>query len=246
MQLSETPLTTTAYDTYFIASDTAFTDNNDIVTMDIPFRKVKRIDNLVIGMAGCLQCMVDFSEAIIQYATNVVDDLFIPASISERVERDFIAMVNTAGACLKISKEKDSNKIVIENITSVPTVIGSGSDYVTEGFGTHRSAVVSVLEAMKYDKYTDGEMKYCSVHREDIHNLEVHPMSDVLKMQVTGVQSEIKAANDFLLKSENTGKTFRASTREFHVGDPSPLPMDAALSMLKQGLAEAREYYKKP
>lgn len=245
MQLSERLLTTTAYDTYFIASDTAFTDNNDVVTMDIPFRKVKRIDKLVIGMAGCLQCMVDFSDAIVQYATNVIDDLIVPQSISDRIDRDFIAMVNTAGACLKISKGKDSNQIVIENITSVPTVIGSGSGYVTEGFETHRSAVVSVLEAMKYDKYTGGDMKYCSVHREDIHNLEVHPMSDVLKMQVTGVQSEVQAANDFLLQAENAGKTFKASTKEFHVGDPKPLPMDAALSMLKQGLAGAREYYKK-
>lgn len=236
-------MTTTAYDTQFIASDIAFTDDNDNVHVDVPFRKVKRIDDVVIGMAGCLNCMVDFANMILEYVTNVSNDLKMPQSIAGRLDRDFIVLMNTAGICLKYSKAKGSNDISLVNITQIPTVIGSGSQYVTDGFKEHKNAVVAVLEAIKHDKYTDGDVKYCNVNRDEIHNLEVHPMSKVHNIQVTGLQGELDATKKFLGQEENVGKNFRASTEVHYVGTPDPMSLEAGMAILKQGLAKVREQF---
>jgi hypothetical protein len=236
-------LTTTAYDSQFIASDIAFTDNNNVVTLQIPFRKVKRIGEVVIGMAGCLECMIDFSNMIVQYVTGASNDMDMPAAIPGRADRDFVVLVHAAGTCLKYTKAKGSNDVTLVNITQIPTVIGSGSHYVTTGFNEHKNAVVAVLEAMKQDPYTGGEVKYCNIHREDVHNLEIHPMSNVHNLQVTGVQNELEATTEFMQRQENVGKVFRASTEVHYVGTPDPMPLEAGLAILKQGLAKVRAQY---
>ncbi|UOG18712.1 hypothetical protein [Acinetobacter sp. PK01] len=97
-------MTTTAYDTHFIASDIAFTDQHGVVNLSIPFRKVKRIGHIVIGMAGCLTCMADFCNMLVDFIQGKTDNFGIPQTILDRTERDFISIVYVNGACLKISK----------------------------------------------------------------------------------------------------------------------------------------------
>ena len=231
-------MTTTAYDLHFIASDIAFTDNNDEVHLDIPFRKVKRIDNIVFGMAGCLRCMNDYCKTIIDFLENKIDNVNLPKSIIDRSDSDFIVMLYINGACLKLEKRKNSG-LFIENITQVPVVIGSGGNYVQDILNDCPNAVVAVLEAIKRDKYTKGDVKYCSIRREDIHNLEVSPMSTV-KLQVFGIQQEVEAANDFLNKKENQGKVFSASTEVFQHGNPSPISIEVGMAMIKEGFSNIK------
>lgn len=233
-------MTTTAYDTHFIASDIAFTDEDDNVSLDNPFRKVKRIDKAVIGMAGCLACMYDYSDMLLNYLANGGAFGF-PSEIIARKDRDFIVIVYIDGVCWKISKLKHQTKPTMENITQIPTVIGSGSYYVQNVIDDCPNAVVAVLEAMKKDKYTGGEVKYCSIRREDVHNLEVHPMSINLQKQITGLQAELKATNDFLMKPENKGKAFHAGSHVYHMGEPSPVDFDAGMRFLEQGFSKIRD-----
>ncbi|ENM3807388.1 hypothetical protein IS636_003521 [Vibrio cholerae] len=233
-------MTTTAYDQHFIASDIAFTDDKDQVHLDIPFRKVKRIGNIVFGMAGCLECMYDFSNMICEYLTGTVTELGIPETIVKREDRDFIVMVYTNGMCVKLTKRKHSGEIAEENVTNTSTVIGSGSQYVQGVIKDCPSAVVAVLEAIKHDKYTDGDVKYTSVRRDDVHNLEAHPMSNTLKMQITGLETELKAANEFLNADENQGKVFKASTEVYHVGTTDSLPKGTMMKLLKESLDQMR------
>lgn len=232
-------MTTTAYDLGFVASDIAFTDSNDVVTTLIPFRKVKRVGDVVIGMAGCLECMVDFSNMVVNFVTGNAP-LDFPDSIVQRGDRDFVVIIHSAGACMKFDKMKHAVSATVTNITQVPTVIGSGSAYVTNAFNTHKNAVVAVLEAIRHDKYTDGEVRYCSVDLDDIHNLEVIAMSTLANVQITGLQAEIKAANDFMAKSENVGKSYRASTHATYVGTPDVMPLEAGMALLQQGLEKTR------
>lgn len=234
-------MTTTAYDMHFIASDIAFTrDLIDEVTLDIPFRKVKRVGDAVFGMAGCLNCMIDFSEMVYQYISKVIPEFEMPASILNRLDRDFIVMVYLNGLCLKVSKNKNANEVIVENITQIPTVIGSGSKYVGSMINDCPNAIVAVLEAIKHDKYTDGDVKYCSIRRDDIHNLEIHPMSK-LTLQLTGMKSELDAVNDFLAKPENTGKAFHASTEVVHASSPAAIPTNLGMQILKDGFASIRD-----
>ncbi|WP_347986233.1 hypothetical protein [Methylomonas sp. AM2-LC] len=233
-------MTTTAYDTHFIASDIAFTDGEDNVHLDVPFRKVKRIKGAVIGMAGCLECMVDFSNMILNFILQKSDDFIIPATIVDRKDRDFIVMVYINGSCIKIQKLRNS-EVKAENITQIPTVIGSGSKYVQNVINDCPNAVVAVLEAIKHDKYTDGEVKYCSIRRDDVHNLEAYPMSTELEIQVFGFQKEVEAANDFLNTQDNQGKVFQASTEVYHVGTPSPIPLEIGMNFIKQGFFDIKK-----
>lgn len=228
-------MTTTAYDQHFIASDIAFTDNNDNVTLDIPFRKVKRIGDVVFGMAGCLRCMIDFSNEILAYVKGDITDLKIPDTITNQADRDFIVILYINGICIKISKLKQTTTVIEENITNTATVIGSGSQYVQTVMQDCPNAIVAVLEAIKHDKYTDGEVKYSSVRREDVHNLEVLPMINT-NLQVAGLQNELDAANDFLNAAENVGKSFKASTEVFHVGSTATLPLGTGMQLLKDSL----------
>lgn len=237
-------MTTTAYDLTFIASDIAFTEDvTNVVRTDIPFRKVKRIGEVVIGMAGCLDCMVDFSNMVLNYVTGKSNSLDFPDSIVQRGARDFSVMLHAAGACMKFDKAKHATDVVVNNITQVPTVIGSGSGYVTTAFNTHKNAVVAVLEAIRHDTYTKGDVKYCCVHLDDIHNLELHAMSNLAKTQITGLQAEIGAANDFMAKPEHAGKSFRASTEATYVGTPDAMPLAAGMSLLQKGLERIRSEY---
>ena len=231
-------MTTTAYDLHFMASDTAFTDGNDEVHLNIPFRKVKRIDNVVIGMAGCLDCMKDYCQTILDFLENKIDNVDLPASIIGRIERDFIVMLYINGSCLKLEKRKNSTAF-IQNITHVPVVIGSGGNYVQDILNDCQNAVVAVLEAIKRDKYTKGDVKYCSIRREDIHNLEANPMS-TLKVQIFGIQQDVVAANDFLNKKENQGKVFSASTEIFQHGEPSPISLEVGMAMIKEGFSNIK------
>lgn len=233
-------MTTTAYDTHFIASDIAFTDENDVVHLNINFRKVKRIGNAVIGMAGCFRCMIEFTDMVLSYVLQKIPEFEIPSSILNRLDKDFVVIVHMDGMCLKATKPKFVNTIQIENITQVPTVIGSGSQYVKDVLDDCPNAVVAVLEAIKHDKYTCGDVKYCSIRREDVHNLEIDPMSIQLKTQLAGLQNEVTAANDFLNRDENQGKAFRASTEALHLGTPSPMPTELGMLLLKQGFSAIR------
>lgn len=236
-------MTTTAYDTTFFASDIAFTDNNDVVHLNVPFRKVKRIGSMVFGMAGCLACMRDYTQMILDYVKGTTDVLAFPQSIINRADRDFIVMVHLAGGCFKFDKLAGAVAPVMQNVTQTPTVIGSGSYFVDGGFKTHQNAVVAVLEAIRSkDKYTDGEVKYCSVQLDDVHNLEIDPMNSTTALQVTGMQNEINAANDFM--AQNQGKTFHASTKVAYVGKPEEMPLEAGMAILQQGLDVVREQLK--
>ncbi|MBV8657140.1 MAG: hypothetical protein JO142_04870 [Burkholderiales bacterium] len=236
-------MTTTAYDLSFIASDVAFTDNNGVVHTNLPFRKVKRIGEVVIGMAGCYECMIDFSNMVVDYVCGNSPAPVFPASIIARKDRDFIVMLHAAGACMKFDKLKNATDATVNNITQVPTVIGSGSKHVTKAFDSHKNAVVAVLEAIRQDPFTKGEVKYCSVHMDDIHNLELHAMSNLANTQITGLKAEIDAANDFMAKPENVGKSFRASTEVTYVGTPDAMPLDAGIALLQQGLERIRADY---
>lgn len=233
-------MTTTAYDTHFIASDIAFTDADDCVHLDIPFRKVKRIGESVIGMAGCLYCMNDFSNMLINFIRGL-SAFNLPVEIMQREQSDFIAMIYISGACWKITKMKMQIEPTMENITQIPTVIGSGSYYVQNVIDDCPNAVVAVLEARKCDKYTDGEVKYCSIKRNDIHNLEENPMNTQLNIQLLGIEKEISATNDFLMKPENKGKAFHAGSHVHHVGKPSPVDFDAGMKFLEQGFSKIRD-----
>lgn len=238
-------MTTTAYDMRFLASDIAFTDNQGNVTLDVPFRKVKRIGSVVVGMAGCLACMVDFSNSVLGYATGQIDDLIVPDTILARTDRDFVALLYTTDVCLKLTKKTGSNDIELEDVTSSPTVIGSGGDYVRDGFLVHQNGVVAVLEATKHDKHTAGSVKYCSVSHDNIHNLEVHAMSKDLKLEITGLQAEVVAAEQFLAVPANEGKSFHASTKTYSVGEPKAMKLEDGMTILKRGLAGVRDAYKK-
>lgn len=234
-------MTTTAYDTGFFASDIAFTDNNGVVHLNIPFRKIKRVGDVVFGMAGCLACMGDFTQMVVDYAKGAAPQLLFPESITRRQDRDFIVMIHLAGACMQFDKAKGSEQVTVQNITQTPTVIGSGSYFVDGGFKTHRNAVVAVLEAIRSkDKYTDGDVKYCSVQLAEVHNLEVDPMNSTTTTQIAGMQKEIAAANDFIAQPEHLGKTFHASTKVAYVGKPEQMPLDAGMSILQQGLDAVR------
>jgi hypothetical protein len=236
-------VTTTAYDTHFIASDIAFTDlKTGEIYLDIPFRKVKRVGQSVIGMAGCLSCMVDFSNMILTYIQDKSQFFGVPASIIDRDGSDFIAMIHIDGMCLKLTKVKDDMtekfKVTVDNVTLIPTVIGSGGDHVQDIINDCPNAVVAVLEAIKRDKYTAGDVKYCSIKREDIHNLEVLPMSIQLQKQVTGLQEELRVTNDFLVRPENESKVFHASTETYYAGTPSSMDFDTGMLLLKQGFSK--------
>ncbi|MDR8377929.1 hypothetical protein FPK36_21470, partial [Acinetobacter baumannii] len=104
-----------------------FTVNRTEVTLNIPFRKVKRLGDIVFGMAGCLFCMRDFSEALIDFILQNKTQFELPRSILEKTNSDFIALIYLSGSCLKVSKMVNDTEFTIENITNVPTVIGSGS-----------------------------------------------------------------------------------------------------------------------
>ncbi len=224
-----------------MASDIAFTDNNGVVYLNVPFRKVKRVGEAVIGMAGCLDCMKDFTQMIVDYVKGTTPSISFPQSIVDRLDRDFIAMIHIAGACMKFDKFQGMTGATVQNITQTPTVIGSGSDFVIGGFDTHKNAVVAVLEAIRSkDQCTAGEVKYCSVQLDDVHNLEMDMTNSTATLQVTGLQKEIQAANDFTAKAEHIGKTFHASTKVTYVGKPEQMPLDAGMSILQQGLDAVR------
>ncbi|ENV47560.1 hypothetical protein P255_01981 [Acinetobacter brisouii CIP 110357] len=237
-------MTTTAYDTHFIASDIAFTDQDGVVNLSIPFRKVKRIGSIVIGMAGCLNCMIDFCEMAFQFVSGQTDKFDFPIQIQERTNRDFIAMIYVNGSCLKLSKIIGSSEVSIENITQIPTVIGSGSQFTSNIIEECPNAVVAVLEAIKHDKYTDGEVKYCSIRNDTIHNLELHPMSQTLKMQLTGMQQEIQETRAFLGSDVANGKNFSASTETYHKTDPATINNQIGMSLLREGFEKVRNDFK--
>lgn len=109
-------MTTTAYDTHFMASDIAFTVNRTEVTLNIPFRKVKRLGDIVFGMAGCLFCMRDFSEALIDFILQNKTQFELPRSILEKTNSDFIALIYLSGSCLKVSKMVNDTEFTIENM----------------------------------------------------------------------------------------------------------------------------------
>jgi len=232
-------LTTTAYDSHFMASDIAFTDEKGNVRLDIPFVKIKRLGSVVIGMAGCLLCMKDFTEMLLEFVQKKIDKIEIPVSITQATDRNFVAMIFLNEKCLKIEKPING-KVTIENITEIPTVIGSGSKYVKTVLDDCPNAVVAVFEAIKRDKYTAGDVKYCSVRRADIHNLEIKIMNAELKTQITGFQDEIEGISDFLSSPINDGKSFHASTEVYCLGKPSPIAIDDGLVFLEQGFSEIR------
>jgi hypothetical protein len=66
-------------------------------------------------------------------------------------------------------------------------------------------------------------------------------MSTQLKIQLTGIQQELDAANEFLIHPDNAGNAFHASTETFHAGDPSPISLEAGMLFLKQGFTEVRD-----
>lgn len=66
-----------------------------------------------------------------------------------------------------------------------------------------------------------------------------------LEIQIAGNQKEINAVNDFLMLSENQGKTFHAGTEVYYVGIPSPIPTDTGMLLLEQGFAEIRNTFMK-
>ena len=238
-------MTTTTYDTTFLASDTAFTDNDGNVHLDVPFRKVARLDRVTVGMAGCLACMVDFLQSVMSYVTGEIAQLVFPAKILERIDRDFVALLHTDGVCLLLSKSKGDDKFELKDVTDKPTVIGSGNQYVSEGFQRHKNGVVAVLEATRHDKYTKGNVIYCSVVHEDIHNLKVDAMSKDVKLQITGMHKDIVAAEEFLGMPENEGKSFHASTYSFVLGTPKEMRLEEGLAILERGLADVRAAHKK-
>lgn len=234
-------MTTTAYDTHFIASDIAFTDQFGSVNLSIPFRKVKRIGSVVIGMAGCLECMLDFCNMACNFVLGERIDFNVPDSILQRVNRDFIALIYVNGSCLKISKAIGSSEIGIENITQIPTVIGSGSQFTRNIIEECPNALVAVLEAIKHDKYTDGEVKYCSIRKENIHNLELNPMSQTLKLQLTGMQQEIRETEAFLSSDVVNGKIYNASTETYHQIDPDSINNELGMSLLREGFQKVKD-----
>lgn len=237
-------MTTTTYDSIFIASDTAFTDNDGNVDLTLPFRKVARLGRVTVGMAGCLACMVDFLRSVIDHVMDGAE-LALPGKILERTDRDFVALLHTDGVCLLLTKSKGAVKFDLKDVTDKPTVIGSGDQYVSEGFQRHKNGVVAVLEATRHDKYTKGNVIYCSVVHEDIHNLKVDLMSKDLKLQVSGLNKDVIVAEEFLGKPANVGKSFHASTNSFVLGTPKDMELKAGLAILERGLADVRDAYKK-
>lgn len=223
-----------------MASDSAFTDNKGNVRLDVPFGKVKRLGTIVIGMAGCLQCMKDFTQMLLDFIQGKISKIEMPLSIINVSDRNFVAIIYRNEICLKIEKPLNG-KITVENITDVPTVIGSGSKYVQDVLEDCPNAVVAVLEAIKRDKYTAGNVKYCSVRRNDIHNLEVNLMNANLKTQITGFQQEIEIIDGFLQSPQNEDKSFHASTEIYCLGKPSPMSLEDGLLFLEQGLTEIRD-----
>jgi hypothetical protein len=178
---------------------------------------------------------------VFQYISKRASDFEMPSSILARLDRDFTVMVYLNGMCLRVSKNINAHSVIIENITQIPTVIGSGSKYVGSMINDCPNAVVAVLEAIKHDKYTDGDVKYCSIRRDDIHNLEIHPMSNLLNLQLTGMKAELDAVNDFLAKPENAGKAFHATTEVYHAGSPAVIPTNLGMQLLKDGFASIRD-----
>jgi hypothetical protein len=183
--------------------------------------------------------MKDFTEMLLAFVQQKIDKIEIPISITAATDRNFVAMIYLNRKCLKIEKPING-KVTIENITEIPTVIGSGSRHVKTVLDDCPNAVVAVLEAIKRDKYTAGDVKYCSIRRDDIHNLDVNPMSAELKTQITGFQHEIEVTNDFLSSPKNEGKSFHASTEVYCLGKPSPIAIDEGLFLLEQGFSEIR------
>lgn len=233
-------MTTTAYDTHFIASDIAFTVNRDNVsevTLDIPFKKVKRVGDIVFGMAGCLFCMRDFCQALIDDILQNKTQFNLPSSILERTNSDFIAIVYLSGSCLKVTKAVNQTEYTMENITNVPTVIGSGSRHTQHIIQDCPNALAVVLEAIKYDEYTAGDVKYCSIKREDVHNLESPIMSTTLNNQIVMLQTEIAETNCLL----GNGNTYHANTETYHHGEPVKISTELGLQMFQHSLTNVRE-----
>lgn len=229
-------MTTTAYDTHFMASDIAFTVNKTQVTLDIPFRKVKRLGDIVFGMAGCLFCMRDFCEALIENILQNKTQFELPSSIISRTGSDFIALIYLSGSCLKVSKMVNHTEYTIENITNVPTVIGSGSAHTQHIIQDCPNAIAVVLEAIKYDQYTAGDVKYCSIKREEVHNLEAPIMSTTLNKQILTLQTEIADTNQLV----GTGNTYHANTETYHHGEPVKISTDLGLQMFQHSLTNIR------
>jgi hypothetical protein len=76
-----------------MSSDTAFTDEDGIVYTDFALTKINRVGRIVVGMAGCLECMIEFYLTIIDFVSTSQEVLSVPRSIIESPERDFVAMV---------------------------------------------------------------------------------------------------------------------------------------------------------
>ena len=229
-------MTTTAYDTHFMASDIAFTVNRTEVTLNIPFRKVKRLGEIVFGMAGCLFCMRDFSEALIDFILQNKTQFELPRCILEKTSSDFIALIYLSGSCLKVSKMVNHAEFTIENITNVPTVIGSGSLHTQHIIQDCPNAIAVVLEAIKYDQYTAGEVKYCSIKREEVHNLEAPIMSTTLNNQIQMLQTEIAETNQLV----GNGNTYHANTETYHHGEPVKISTELGLQMFQHSLTNVR------
>lgn len=233
-------MTTTVYDTHVMSSDSAFTEmSTGIVTLEIQFQKVKRVDSIVVGMAGCLRGMIDFWDSILDFVQQKTTHPEFPSSILQR-KSEFLAMICFEEQCYKYHLPKDSEELMFGNITNVPTVIGSGGKHISSVLEDCPNAVVAVLEAIKRDAYTKGDVKYCSIRLEGIHNLEIRPMN-TLQQQITGLQQELAATNDFLGKAENEGKVFHACTDVYHQGTPTPVTKEDAMSFLAKALGSVRE-----
>jgi hypothetical protein len=166
-------VTTVAYDKIYIASDSAYTVNETTYT-DIPFSKIQKINNVIFGMAGMLSIMLDFTKEMF-YNENFDVKQFL---LTEK--GDFGAILYKNQFCLKIDKE--DSFIKIQDITNVPTVIGSGSLYTEEIINNCPDAVISVLKAIEKDQYSKGEIKYCGLKCE-INNLNKETKTELEEMQ---------------------------------------------------------------
>mgnify|MGYP000606116919 FL=1 len=66
-------------------------------------------------------------------------------------------------------------------------------------------------------------------------------MSIKLQTQVTGLQQELTAANEFISEQRSQGKTFKASTKVYHASEPARLSTETGMQLLKQGFASIRD-----
>lgn len=204
-------MTTVSYDTKYLAADSAYT-SNEITYTNIPFPKIHKINNTIFGMAGSLEIMINFTNQIKSPNFNI-------KSFLSTQNDTFAAIIHQNNKTIKVDKDQD---IIIEDITNVPTTIGSGSYYSQNILQQCPDALVIVLQAIELDKYSKGKIIYYGLNC-GINNLPK-------KENIPNINSIIN--NSFIAHKEF-----------FHIGNPTPIPLEKGYEIINSMLITKKNYF---